>query len=155
MKQKVFTLAHKQAADGCAAFIQSIEPDGKTEVVIRDAQVGKTLQQLGALFGVWIDYIVDQTGYTVNEVHRDLKRLFLGRIYAEEQHGKAQESWVNMLLYLQEKQDWKGVALHADTISLKWATCKQMKKYMDYIQQYYISHEMPLPIPDKYWKVYR
>ena len=155
MKQKVFTLAHKQASDSCAAFIQSIEPDGKTEVVVRDAKVSKTLKQLGALFGVWIRYISDQTGYTEKETHKHLKKTFLARIYTEDTRGEEQEAWVDMMVHLTEKKDWETIRIHFKALSLRWALCGQMREYMDQIQNYYIGHGMPLPIPDQFRGVYR
>jgi len=147
VKTAVFHATDQRTIENAVAYIRGLQFNEGIEIRIGKAERGKTLQQLGALFGVWVRYIVEQTGYTENEIHRDLKRMFLARIYAEEPRGNAQKAWVKLLMHLQEIEDWEGVRLHGDTISLAWAKVEQMRQYMDAIQQYYIGNGMPLPVP--------
>ncbi|MDX8382813.1 MAG: hypothetical protein R8M45_01950 [Ghiorsea sp.] len=136
-------------------FIEKLDvKEGKT-VEVRDSRKRKTSEQLGALFGVWATYVMEQTGYTKDEVHKQWKANFLCRIYCEEPHGTAQENWVDLLFHLQEKGDWEGVNKHSKTISLKLASVLQMRHYMNEIQGYYISNRMPLPIPERFEKLCR
>ena len=155
MGMKEFILVRPEVRDRAIEFIQQLPVSGEWEVCIRKTRVSKTRQQLGALFGVWADYIVEQTGYTINEIHTEWKRMFLVRIYCDDPQGSMQDMFVDHLLTLQSKCDWDAMRKHAARISLAWSTVEQMKKYMDRIQQHYIAAGMPLPIPDKYRETYR
>jgi len=155
MKSRQFILAHRQAKASAIKFIMEQPEDGTVEVNVCDAKQSKTKQQLGAIFGVWIKYLSEQTGYTVNELHRELKANFLARIYCEGPQGPMQEMWVDHLYMLQEKQDWEAVKIHADRISLSWASIKQTTEYMRRIEEYYQGIGYPLPVLDPEWRRFR
>ena len=55
MKQEVFRIFDYQEKEKAEQFMAGVMPDGKTEVVFRNATISKTLAQLGGLFGVWIN----------------------------------------------------------------------------------------------------
>ena len=152
MKQQTFIMAHEQARERCIACVANIPADGKTEVLIRDARIGKTMQQLGALFGLWVTYISNETGLTEDQVHAELKANFLRRVYLEEPHGDIQEMWVDLYYRIQEQQDWEMMRRHRATISLSWSTLNQMKRYLELVRQYFIGVGKPLPIPDPEWR---
>jgi len=130
-------------------YLRSLDLHEPKQLCINNKPKNKTLEQLGALFGVWVKHIVEQTGYSTSEVHENLKGMFLCRIYCQEPRQGVQQHWVDMLLHLQETNDIKGMHIHAKLISLKWSSVKQMRQYMDEIQQYYIGHGMPLPSIEK------
>jgi len=148
-------MVHGEAKENCIQHINSLLADGSKEVIVRDANTTKTLQQLGTLFGLWTSYITEQTGYTKDELHKEWKGSFLRGIYIYEPIGDLQEMWVENLYALQEKQEWEKLHIHAKRISLSWATIKQMREYMNYIQAYYIENEYPLPIPDQFHRWYK
>lgn len=122
--------------------------DGTFEVVIRKYSGGKTLSQLGALFGVWAQFIQDEHGTNKNDWHRQMKASFLAPIYAESPTGPEQESWSELLLLYHETYQSEQFDKHFKRMSLSWARVSQMKKYMDDIQAYYADNGIALPVPD-------
>jgi len=152
---KTFTLSHDEAKANALAYLAKIPADGKTEVVIRPAKTGKTLSQLGALFGLWIAYLSNELGEDEDYLHRMLKAKFLARIYITNPIGSLQEMWVERLADVQQSGDQEKLMKHAKRISLSWATKEQMNMYMTAVQNYYASNGYPLPVPDRFSRVFR
>lgn len=153
MKQQTFTLPEQSPVRVAKiklikSRLDELPEDARIEVVFRNAHISKTMEQLGALFGVWIEYLVEQTGYSENELHRMMKSKCLARIYITEPVGAAQEQWVELLAIYQMEQHRK-YEQHAKRISLSWANLPQMKAYMDCVERYWISKGYPLPQPEK------
>jgi len=141
----------------CVDFIARLEQDSSVEVIVRNAQTGKTLSQLGGIFGVWVKYIADeinQDGDT-DYVERMLKAKFLARIYVEEPITPEQENWVELLAIYQMNNEQDKLIKHAKRISLSWANLAQTKTWMDTIETYYQGIGHPLPVLDKEWKRWR
>ena len=78
--------------------------DGSIEVVIKPVEKDKTLKQLGALFGLWVNEEAERMGESVDAVHVKWKNMFLARIYGIEQKTVEQEMWVDQLVLLMEKE---------------------------------------------------
>lgn len=124
------------------------------ECVIRKSRKSKTMQQLSAIFGVWENYISEQTGESVADIHAQLKADFLARIYITSPQGDAQEQWVDLLAAYQENGLTKKVEEHAKRISLAWATVQQTREFMNAVEHHYMAAGMPLPVLSKDWKRY-
>jgi len=154
MKAKKFTLASREAMTNCIDFIVHQEWDGKVEVIIRNAKESKTLQQLGALFAVYVKYIANEINQDgdVDYVHRMLKAKFLARIYVENSATIEQENWVDLLAIYQMNNEQDKLIKHARRISLKWANMQQTKDYLDAIAAHYQNAGHPLPLPDPEWR---
>jgi hypothetical protein len=159
MSVATYRLDNEQSRQYAIDAILNTDLTSGKQVAITEVQRKKTREQLGALFGVWVKYIEEQTGYTKDEIHKHLKNLFLRRVYADDYESYSatdpRKLWLDTIVYLAEKQDWAGVAKVSSMGELKHATCAQVRRYMDEIQNYYISHDMPLPVPDSFRKVYR
>lgn len=160
MKSQTFILSDAERAQNCIRFIHDSPHNGTLEVVVRDCQQSKTMQQLGALFGVWVKCVEETTGYSQDEIHAGWKRKFLIPIYRREPLNLAQETWLDSCEYLAligaEKNDFDECNARLAKVSLSWATKEQMSEYMQEIENYYISSDGhdPLPVPDKYRKSY-
>jgi len=145
MKQQVFNARDRAGIDNCLNSLDS----KRYEVVIRNARESKTLQQLHALFGVWYDYISNQTGNDVDYLHRMMKAKFLARIYVTEPQNAAQEQWVELLIIYQQTGQADKLEKHAKRISVSWATLDQFKLYMNQVEKYWINEGYPLPQLEK------
>lgn len=152
MKQETFTLSHDEAKGNVLARIAKIPTDGKTEVIIRDARIGKTMEQLGAIFGLWEKELSEKHGHSIKKVHEWLKDNFLARIYVTEPLGDAQEQWVELLAVYQMAGKQEKLERHAKRISLAWATLKQTKQFMDDIEAHFQDIGQPLTVPDPEWR---
>ena len=157
MKSKKFTLISREVMCNCVDFIARQEWNGKVEVIIRNAQTGKTLAQLGGIFGSWVKYIADEINQDGNTdyVERMLKAKFLARIYCEEPMTPEQENWVELLAVYQMANEQEKLLKHAKRISLSWATLSQTKRYMNAIEEHYQGSGHPLPVLDMEWKKWR
>jgi len=155
MRQATFPLTDQRNMDNAIAFIQKQELTGDKEVTIRNAGVGKTLQQLGALFGLWVMEVSERDGLSEARIHREWKREFLERIYKTEAKNNHQRMWVDLCTILQETGKFELLEFHRDHISLSWADINQTKQYMNAIQNHYIDIGEPLTIPDKFRRCYR
>ena len=151
-QSKTFLLINQDIANNAETHLWSLPVDGSFEVVFREVEHDKTLKQLGALFGLWATYIANKDGESVDYIHRKLKALFLARIYITEPKTPEQESWVELLAIYQETQQQDKLIKHAKRISLSWATLKQMKEYMNAIEQHYQSIDESLPVINKFYK---
>jgi len=148
--RKTFRLSKSSVLKLIGDYLRAcLETEKVYLISITEETSGKTHAQLRAIFGRWAKEVSERTGYTVDEIHKEWKRLFLCRIYAENPHGKHQQAWVDMLYHLTDKDDWEGVQLHAKEISLSWSTVKQAKEYMERIEHHYISAGIPLPPIDR------
>ena len=146
MKRQVIRFSNdKDEAISKAAGIIHGLPSGHYEVTISDASKTKTLAQLGGLFGAWITYLSGELGYDVDYIHRWMKSKFLARIYATEPKNGEQSAWTELLFIYQERGEQDKLAEHAKRISLKWATVKQMKEYMNQVDNYWLEQGYPLP----------
>lgn len=150
MKAQTFRLINEQVAANAVGAILDCAHDGSIEVVIRNAKESKTLQQLGALFGLWIKEISDQMGRDEDYIHRMLKARYLARIYVTEPIGEAQEQWVELLAVYQQNQQQERLERHAKRISLSWCTIDQMREYLDAIQNGMADNGILLTVPDKF-----
>lgn len=153
MKMETFRLINEQVAANVVAKACEVPHDGSIEVVFRNAQEGKTLQQLGALFGLWIKEISDQMARDERWVHRMLKANYLARIYIIEPLTPEQESWVELSAIYQQTQQQEKLTKHAKRISLSWATLQQTKDYMNAVQNGMADDGILLTPPDKFHKL--
>ncbi len=161
-KNKIFQLSHKTALKNCITEIRSMPVDGSIEVVIRNIKTGKTLAQLGGLFGIWVNYAATEMGESEDYIHRWWKSKFLSRIYAIDyidENAKSYVSeidqWIELLAVYKESGQIDQLNTHAKRISLSWANLSQMKRYMKAVESFYQSNDEPLPILDKYRKFYK
>lgn len=154
MKSRTFTLINREVMCNCVDFIAQQKQDASVEVIVRNAQTGKTLSQLGGIFGVWVKYAaneINQDGDT-DYIERMWKAKFLARIYVNEPLTPEQENWVELLAVYQMNNEQDKLLKHAKRISLSWATLSQTREYMDAIEAYYQGIGHPLPILDKEWR---
>lgn len=128
--------------------LSNIPCNGKVEVLIRNTSVGKTMNQLGMLFGVWEIIIANFMGEDKDTVHKMLKGMFLERIYIVDPRTPEQEMWVDLRFFYQEKNQQEKLEKHRKRISLAWANLKQMRTFMDDINQYAIGLGIVLPSKD-------
>ena len=149
---KTFLLINQDVANNAETHLWSIPVDGTYEVIFREVEREKTLKQLGALFGLWATYIANKDGESVDYIHRMLKAKFLARIYITEPKTPEQEAWTELLAIYQGTNRNKTLLKHAKRISLSWATLKQMREYLNSIEQHYQSIGEPLPIIDRFYK---
>lgn len=158
MKQKIVRVHGPKQKNYLLSLIEQDPMDGSTEWVWRNAQVSKSLQQLGVLFGLWIEEISSQSGMTKDDVHAYFKPQFLPAIYVKEQMGPfeyEQRLWVDHLALLQESGDSVRFDIHVNGVRLKWASIEQMKLYLDDVYRWGIDKGFHLSIPDKFHRVYR
>jgi len=79
MKSKKFVLISHDVMCNCVDYIARQKLDGKVEVIIRNAQTGKTLSQLGGIFGSWVKYIADEINQDGNtEGNADTRTRIVG-----------------------------------------------------------------------------
>jgi len=154
MKARKFRLISREVMTNCVDFIARQAYDGTVEVVVRNASESKTLQQLGALFAVYVKYIANEINQDGDEdyVHRMLKAKFLARIYVSSPQTPEQENWVELLAVYQMDNEQEKLMRHAKRISLSWATLSQTKEYMDSIAAHFLNEGHPLPAPDPEWR---
>ena len=128
----------------------SIDEGAPMVVSIKPLERGKTLAQLGALFGLWASQIQEYTGDDKMSFHKKMKAMFLVPIYCSDPQGDLQEQWVELLAVYQERNQSHKFERHIDRLSLSWATIKQMSAFMHDIEAYYISNGVFLSVPDKF-----
>jgi len=150
MKQQIVRLFDYEEKCKALALLEATDATGKFEMVIRDATISKTLQQLGGLFGVWIKELSQELAESEDYLHRMLKAKFLARIYVTMPIGEEQEQWVELLYQYQVQQKQVALKKHAKRISLKWATIKQMKDYMEAVKNHYATEGIILPVLDRH-----
>lgn len=149
MKQEIMRIFNAEEQDQAVSRLLEMPADGSVEMVLRNAQVSKTLQQLGGHFGVWIKAIAEHTGEDEDYIHKMLKAKFLARIYVMMPIGDEQEQWVELLAHYQEAQMQMALKKHAKRISLSWSTIQQMSEYMEAVNNYYANNGLILPILEK------
>ena len=62
--------------------------------------------------------------------------------------------WVEYFNVLAECENKDHFEKHSKRISLSWATLDQMSDYMKAIESHYQANEMPLTVPDKFYKMW-
>lgn len=149
--KQTYLLINQDVANNAETYLWSVPVDGTYEVIFRKVDKDKSLKQLGALFALWIKYIANENGESEDFIHRMLKARFLARIYIAEPITREQESWVELLAIYQEAGQQEKLKKHAKRISLSWAKLKQMKLYLNAIEQHYQAEGQPLPCIDKHW----
>ena len=157
MKQKAIRLTGSEQANYAAQYLRQMPIDSSVEVVFRNANVSKTLAQLGTLFGLWLREIEEQTGagWTVDRLHRHLKHKFLVNIYMADKRAGNQEQWAEHLELLLEKGEQDKIQKHIKRISLAWITKEQHSQYLRLVWNWAIDQGFNLTIPDRYRGVYR
>ena len=150
--KQVYLLISQAVADNAERFLWECPIDGTWEVIFREVEKDKTLKQLKALFGLWVTYIANKDGESVDYIHRKLKAKFLARIYITEPKTPEQENWCELLAIYQETGQQDKLLKHAKRISLSWSTLPQMKEYLNAIESHYIAIGEPLPVIDKHYK---
>lgn len=148
MDSTTYYLESDRSKQACLKAIESLRVGGSFEVVIRRHWEPKTLRQLRTVFGLWMRYLEDKTGYTMAELHRMHKRQFLEPIYRMEPANENQEDWLEAMWQCVNDQDLDRLEVVRRKISLKWATNDQMNRYMNDIERYYISTGIYLPTPN-------
>ena len=150
MKQEIFRLYDEEDKSVALDSLDKVDVDGKTEMVLRNATISKTLQQLGGLFGNWITYLSKEVEHESEDyIHRMLKAKFLARIYVTMPIGPEQEQWVELLYFYQTNQMQVALKKHAKRISLAWCTIDQMREYMEAVKNHYMSIQIVLPEMEK------
>lgn len=184
MKQKIFTVTGIDSIKAIWNFaLNMILHDGSIECVFRNAQVAKTLKQLGVLFGLWIKEISTQSGMDSKEIHIFLKSNFLVPIYANNPVGDQQEQWSELYWHYMElcepqrvyrglmgdpgpaldeyKVDDTAVAKLSKhilrvSLSLSWGfTKEQMREYLEEVQKWGINAGFSLSVPLEFHKYYK
>lgn len=158
MKQQIIRTVGPRQMSYLQSLVAQDPCDGSREWVCRNARVSKTLAQLGALFGLWIEEIMRVTGEDKDAVHRDLKLKFLTRIYAENPIGDIQEMWSERYWHLMELCDQEKLAEHLLRASLsdKWGITKeQMSAYMTDVRAWALNNGIALSVPDRFHRYYR
>lgn len=155
MKQQVIRLVGNVQYQHAGRCLDDMPLDSTVEVVFRNAQVSKTMAQLGALFGLWFDEIQEQRGIDKDEIHKTMKAKFLCRIYATNPMNDRQQEWSELLIKYQEEHDYDGVSRQGARVSLSWITKEQMKSYMTDVYAYWVNNGTPLSVPDKFHKYWR
>jgi len=153
MKAKTFTMSHETAKEGCLHYVSMLPTDGSVEVIIRNASEGKTMQQLGALFGVWEKHLSEKHGHSIDKVHSWIKARFLARIYVTEPVNELQEQWVELLAVYQQAGLHDKLEKHAKRIRLAWASLKQTKTMMNELDAHFQDIGQPLPALEKDWRL--
>lgn len=158
MKQQIIRLVSERQLGHTFDVAQSMPLDGTVEVVFRNAKVGKTLAQLGTLFGLWMDEICAHTGNDPEYMHKWLKMNFLAPIYAKAPVGHIQEQWSELYWYYMSKQDAEKLSVHLERLSIAhtWGfTIQQMTEYLNVIQAWAINQGCPLTVPSQFHKYYK
>ena len=177
-------LTGKRQADYALKLVNECLDDDETWCVdFKKDKEAKTIQQLGALFGCWIKYLIDKTGNTreyfhsvfkcgLYPVYNDQGELdyyqnanyggWLVDIYKRDCFNNNQSIWVNGCVLFEQAvrdnpdQQWQeAYEHHLAMISLKHANVAQTREYMNRIDQHYKDAGLPLPILDKFRKWYR
>ena len=140
------------------AEIAAIDPDSTKPMVveIKELTKAKTLAQLGALHGLWLKEISDQTGYSGEEIKTRCKRLFLTDIYLHQPVDQdAQGFWRDLYHYIKEHGSKAALDKHMNSTSLAWASAFQMREFMDRVCADYTSNGIALSVPDRFYRAYR
>jgi len=153
MKAKKFILSSKRDIEKVTSALLDIECNGTVEVLIRNASTGKTMRQLGLLFGIWETVIANSLAEDKNTVHERLKSMFLERIYTVNPINPEQEMWVSLRFFYQERENHSELTNHRKRISLGWANLKQMRMFMDDIQTFCIGNDIYLPSKEDLAKI--
>lgn len=172
MKAIVLALNNQTALGAAKRKLDSTPLDGSVEFVLRNAKRARSLQQLGAMFGVWICEILEQCdGYDEKTLHRWLKEQHLVPIYSREPIGEWQEQWSELYWFYMSmcdpdmtmsEKDRKHyvvkLANHIQRISIADVTGishAQMADYMDRIYSWAINSNFRLSEPNKFYKEYK
>lgn len=154
METLIFVLHSDNIKKNAYTALHPLPVDGSCEIIMRDVSKDKTRKQLGALFGLWVEYEAARSGESEDEIHHEWKRKFLARIYIIEPVNSEQEQWIELFAIYQGGNTQK-FDKHVTRLSLSWANLKQTSTYMKKIEQHYQAIGMPLPIPDQYWRVHK
>lgn len=113
---------------------------------------GKSLPQLGLVFGIWQKEVSEHFGESVVDLRKQWKKDFLVPIYMSYQAGPfkaVQEQWLELMFMYQEAGDEEKLIKQRNRISLKWASVTQMSDYMTSIKNHYAAHGFILTEPSK------
>ena len=157
MKQQIVRLTGDYEQHRAFQALGSAPLDGSRELVIRDASVSKSQAQLGALFGLWMRELEDQTGHSTAELHATCKDLFLVDLILAEPMSDIQELWAENYASYQHTDPARAQRCRAMvSISDRWGMTKeQMKQYMDSVWAHFTSKGFSLTIPDRFKRAYK
>lgn len=176
MKPQTVRLTGKRQVDYAHKLInECLDQEQLWVVDIKKDKELKTMQQLRGLFGTWYDYLCDALAEIKDDLHHEHKTGYrqdgitnaeyggwLCDIYYTEPQNPLQQMWCELMDYAindykqMPSEKTRGYMAHvASNVSLKWATVDQMREYMTRIEHYYMNAGYPLPILEKYRRVYR
>jgi hypothetical protein len=163
--KKTINLKSKIQRDAILGYCDLLLADkdaGLHMVEIMPYKKPKTLEQLGGLFGVWFKWLSEQTGYSVEMLHKYYKNKYLFNIYKADPQNEIQKMYVEGCELFQQmynaeptEENLAKLENHKGRISLSWVTLKQMRIYMEMIDRENIEAGNSLPILTKYENIYR
>lgn len=119
-----YLLIDEQRRQNAINHILKLPEGDKWEVVIREYKKKRTISQ-NNLMWMWLPYLADHFGYTVDQMHEELKYAFIG-----------EEAWTNR----------KGIS-RVRPISTTTLKVKEMAEYLTKIEVLAGSFDIKLPTP--------
>lgn len=147
--KKIFVIQSKEVIQRVSSFLEAQPATPILEVVVKLHQKDRSLSQ-NSLMWVWITIIADEWGWTKEEVHEDLKRRLLVRIYERDEPGYGAMIQSVRKVYRSGLKD-DATAMHQQIVrmtSTTGATVKQFTEYLNDIEKDMAGKGFSLPHPD-------
>lgn len=154
MKQKTFVLREQANYDSLFKFLDENSGEFLLEVTVREHQKDRSVLQ-NSLYWYWITIIADTIGMTKEDVHFDLKRRILSKIFIRDEPGYGE-----MIIAVKRVKkegffrEAKVLGRHVIRMtSTTAASVKQFAEYLTEIERDCISKNIILPHPeDRYYE---
>lgn len=147
--RKTFIIHSKEQIERLSNFLLMQPEKPLLEVVVSNHKKDRSALQ-NSLYWMWITIIADELGWLKEDVHSDLKKRILLRIYERDDDGYA--SMINTVRKLHTdgfKQDSKKLADQIIKLtSTVVATTKQFTEYLNEVERDMLTKGISLPHPE-------
>lgn len=133
MKQKTFVIRNEQVISNLIEFINSVRNERLIEVVVKDHHKDRNLLQ-NSLYWFWITIIAEEMGLTKEDVHFDLKKRILVRIFERDDEGYAEMIHSIRKLYTKGFKT-ESIKLHESIVKMTSTTSATVKQFAEYLTE--------------------
>ena len=148
MKKQIYPLT-EQTYGLILEVIQHAAKDGSLQITIHDAKEKRSVAQ-NALYWAWLASLSEDTGNTVDFLHKRFAQTYMLRIYLVDPVTQNQEEWVGLYDVIKEDGTPLMIKRALQTISTTWATVEQFKEYLNQIERFCHEKELHLPANPNY-----
>jgi hypothetical protein len=118
---------------------------GKLTVIVKKYERDKSSEQ-NRLYWMWVGIIANDLGYTKDELHMELKRMFLQNIYAAD--PIKHPGYAEMLAAAEQLGRYELINGITRLTSITTASVRNMSEYLNEIKNHATGLGIMLPLPE-------